>query len=101
MIKPNKEELMSNPRTEIIRILFPLMDEETAVKCADRIMSNLVVVAPSSDTNELDITARKVLYILETRKTIPSDWTSTQVNEMYAKMIAHHIHKYFELKGDI
>ena len=49
----------------------------------------------------LDITTRKVLYILETRKTIPSDWTSTQINEMYAKMIARHIHKYFELKGGI
>jgi hypothetical protein len=57
---------------------------------------------PSSnnEAKQQDITAKKVLYILETRKTIPSDLTTTQVNEMYANMIAKHIHRYFVLKDD-
>lgn len=45
-----------------------------------------------------DLTAKKVLWILETRKTIPSDMTPTQVNEMYARMIARHVHRNFILK---
>lgn len=53
----------------------------------------------STDTQEL--TTAKILYILETRKTIPSDYTSTQVNEMYATMIADHIHRNFVLKSQV
>ncbi len=52
----------------------------------------------SNQPNEQEVTAKKILYILETRKTIPSDWTSTQINKMHAAMIVEHIHNNFVLK---
>jgi hypothetical protein len=42
-----------------------------------------------------EITFKKILYILQTHKTIPAD---ADPNVMYARMITDHIHKNFDLK---